>query len=152
MSISQSKRIQILKDIYTLNISKLPDKYPSPKDLVGKFIIKEYKDFNLLRKSSLPIINIKKIIKSTDVEYYLNDEFVDNIKEEGNSISNQNMNINKDLDEELMYFLNFYNLNDTSKNEDLFDYEPFEDIRKFLIMIKNVLHTYIIIQLIKLYF
>ncbi len=44
---------EILKDIYTLNINKLPDKYPSPKDLVGKFIIKEYKDFNLLRKSSL---------------------------------------------------------------------------------------------------
>lgn len=120
---------EILKDIYSLNIHKLPDKYPSPKDLEGKFIIKQVKNIDIIRKSSLPMGNMSSFIKKTDTEYNLNsyDAFINNSKE-SNSFGNSN-NVNKDVDEELMHFLNFYNLDINYKNEDMFNYEEFEDIR-----------------------
>lgn len=122
---------EILKDIFTLNSNKLPEKYPSPKDLEGKFIIKEVKTVEISRKSSLPIGNIGNIIKETDTEYNFNYDFIDNNNSKyiSNSLTQMFANGNKDGDEELMHFLNFYNLDLAYRNEDLFDYEAFEDIR-----------------------
>lgn len=120
----------ILKDIYTINNNKLPDKYPSPKELEGKFIIKELKIFEISRKSSLPIRNVGNFIKKTDTEYNLNFEINENSKDLSNSYSQSNILINKEADEELLQFLSFYNLDFSKRNEDLFDYEAFEDIRK----------------------
>ena len=119
----------ILKDIFTINTHKLPDKYPSPKELEGKFIIKEIKTLEILRKASLPMGNMGNMIKKTDTEYNFNYEIINNSKDISNSFSQLNVNGNKDVDEELMQFLNFYNLDVANRNEDLFDYEAFEDIR-----------------------
>lgn len=121
---------EILKDIFAINTHKLPDKYPTPKELEGKFIIKESKILEISRKSSLPMKNMGNIIKKTDTEYNLNYEIIENnSKDNSNSFSQIIANNNKDVDEELMHFLNFYNLDLANRNEDLFDYEAFEDIR-----------------------
>jgi len=120
----------ILKDVFTLNINKLPDKYPSPKELEGKFIIKESKNLNMIkRKSSLPMANVGKLIKKTDIEYTINLDAINNSRDISNSFSNSNPYAFKELDEELINLINMYNLDITGRNEDIFDYEEFEDIR-----------------------
>lgn len=126
---------EILKDLFTINSNKLPEKYPSPKELEGKFIIKESKTLEISRKSSLPMGNMGNIIKKTDTEYNLNHEILDSSKDISNSFSQINVYVSKDVDEELMQFLTFYNLDLANKNEDLFDFEAFEDIRKYYVFL-----------------
>jgi len=126
----------ILKDIFTINSNKLPEKYPSPKDLQGKFIIKEIKTLKILRQSSLPAVNLGTIIQKSINDINLSSDVIDSSsisKNISNSFSQTIIKNNKDVvvDEELMHIINFYNIDLPTKHEEEeeFDYEAFEDLR-----------------------
>ena len=92
----------ILKDIYKLDSKNPPDKYPSPKELKGKFIIKEAKFFDITDKCFFQLIKSKDKIRkfSTEVEsrktieIYNKNFSVDNIYKKKDKYLNEEIETN----------------------------------------------------------